>query len=328
MEHRVIAVTGGAGFIGSAVIWKLNKRGEDDILVVDEPGTAADCAYLETLAYSEYEEKGAFLKGIEAGRFDGRLKSIIHMGACSSTTEMNEAFLDENNRAYTRTLAEFALRTGARFIYASSAATYGDGSVGYDDDEAKLGRLRPLNPYAVSKHEFDLWAVKAEVMDRIAGLKYFNVFGPNEGHKGDMRSMVCKGLEQIEKSGVVRLFKSDRPEYKHGGQERDFIYVKDAAEMTLFFLDNPEKNGLYNIGSGRANTWNTLIAAIFRALGKKDSIEYIDMPKHLKGRYQYHTCANMDKLQSAGYKKQCTPIEDAVRDYVVNYLVPGKQLTA
>jgi len=322
----VIIVTGGAGFIGSALIWKLNEMGRDDILVVDTLSRDERWQNLSGLRFQDYRQSGDFLLDIEAGVFDDHAEAIFHLGACSSTTETDVAFLVRNNFEYTKSLARFAVRSRARFIYASSAATYGDGANGYSDDHAAIEALRPLNAYAFSKQLFDIWALRQGFLDRIVGLKYFNVFGPNEWHKGDMRSMVAKGFEQIQQTGKIRLFKSDRPEYVDGGQERDFIYVKDAVEMTAWFMEHPETNGIFNIGLGQATTWNALITAIFEALGREPNIEYADMPEHLKGKYQYHTCAEMDKIRLAGCEKPMTSIPEAVGDYVTSYLLPERLL--
>ncbi len=322
----MIVVTGAAGFIGSTIVWQLNQQGEEEILVVDVPESAADLPNLAGLKYRWYVEKDAFLNDVTAGKWDAGLRAVVHMGACSSTTETDADFLRRNNYEYTRELALASLRAGARFINASSAATYGDGSAGYRDDENQLDRLQPLNLYARSKHDFDCWAREQGLFDRLVCLKYFNVYGPNEWHKGEMRSMVCKAYEQIRDTGKVRLFASDRPEYEDGGQQRDFVYVKDAVDMTLWFFDHPEVNGIFNVGTGEANNWNTLIGAVFRALDLSPNIEYVAMPEHLKGKYQYHTCAEMAKLRRAGYDRPLTPIDEAVRQYVQDHLVTGQPL--
>ncbi len=324
----MIIVTGAAGFIGSNIIWQLNRQGEDQIIAVDVHDNTDGQANLNGLRYSWYVEKDAFLDDMKAGKWDAGIRAVFHMGACSSTTETDEEFLRRNNFEYTRDLAVASLRAGARFINASSAATYGDGSEGYDDDEETIDTLQPLNLYAHSKQNFDLWVRQEGLFDRIASLKYFNVYGPNEWHKGDMRSMVCKGYEQIAETGKVRLFKSDRPEYPDGGQQRDFIYVKDAVDMTLWFLDHPEINGIFNVGTGEVNTWNTLIGSIFAALDLPANIEYVEMPAHLRGKYQYHTCAQMQKIRQAGYSQPVTPIEQAVAHYVRNHLVTGQHLAS
>ena len=285
----MIVVTGGAGFIGSAIVQKLNQREVSDILVVDDLDHEEKKKNLAALKYTDLQDKTAFLKAIQARPQKSPIKAIIHMGACSSTTETNREFLTQNNFEYTRYLAEFSLERKIRFIYASSAATYGDGAHGYLDDESQLDPLTPLNLYGDSKHRFDLWARDEKAFDKIVGLKYFNVYGPNEYHKGDMQSLVRKGFFQIQETGKMRLFKSYKPKYTDGGQERDFLYIKDAVAMTLFFLDHPKVGGLFNVGSGTARNWNHLAKALFSALGKEPNIEYIDMPASIRDQYQYHT---------------------------------------
>lgn len=329
----MIIVTGGAGFIGSAIVWRLNQLGKEDILIVDNLGTDEKWKNLVPLRYHDYMEKDEFLSLVVNQRLAARMRSdrepieaIIHMGACSSTTETDATFLIRNNFEYTRQLAIVAVNEGARFIYASSAATYGDGSNGFEDGESKVDSLRPLNMYGYSKQLFDQWALRRGLLDRIVGLKYFNVYGPNEYHKGDMRSVVLKAFEQIQSTGKMRLFKSYRNDYKDGEQVRDFIYVKDAVDMTLFFLEKKTIGGLFNIGSGSANTWNRLAAAIFAATAKPQNIDYVDMPAAIRDKYQYYTCADISRIRKAGYAGPMTGIEDAVKDYVGNYLVAGKRL--
>ena len=255
----------------------------------------------------------------------GKFDYVLHLGACSSTTETDAAFLIRNNYEFTKDMAVWALAQGARFVYASSAATYGDGSAGMSDS-GPLETLRPLNMYGYSKHLFDLYAQKAGFLDQIVGLKYFNVFGPNEAHKGDMCSVVYKSFGQISGAGVIRLFKSYRPEYADGEQKRDFLYVKDAVEMTLHLAASTNAAGLFNLGAGRARAWNELAGAVFAALGKKSCIEYIDMPEFMRPKYQYFTEADLKKLRQTGYDRPVFSLEDAVRDYVQNYLVPNKKL--
>jgi ADP-L-glycero-D-manno-heptose 6-epimerase len=319
-------VTGGAGFIGSVLVWELNRRGCEQVVVVDSSGDHAKDINLSGLRYSELVEPAALLGQLSSGSV-GKLDCIFHLGACSSTTETNEAHLRENNYEYSRKLAEWALGAGVRFVYASSAATYGDGSAGMDDsDPAQLERLRPLNLYGQSKQWMDLHAWREGWLDRIVGLKYFNVFGPNENHKGDMRSLVCKSYAEALRDGVIRLFKSYRPEYRDGEQLRDFLYVKDAVAMTLHLAANAAANGIYNIGSGEARPWNDLARAVLAALGRAPRIEYIDMPETIRDKYQYFTEANIGKLRGSGYDRPITSLEDAVRDYVVNYLVPGRTI--
>ena len=321
----MIVVTGGAGFIGSAIVWRLNQLGNDNILIVDELGQDDKWKNLTSLKFADYMNKWEFLEKIESG-FDFEIESIVHMGANSSTTEKDADHLIENNYEYTKSLASYSVENNVRFVYASSAATYGDGSFGFADNEEEFHKLRPLNMYGYSKQLFDLWAIRNKLTGKIAGLKYFNVYGPNEYHKGDMRSVVSKAYDQISESGKVRLFKSHNPVYKDGEQKRDFVYVKDAVEMTLFFLFNKEKNGIFNIGSGKARTWNTLVNSIFNALGKPANIEYIDMPPVLAAKYQYFTEASLSKLKGAGFNQPLFSLEDGVADYVKNYLTKDRYL--
>ena len=323
----MIIITGGAGFIGSAITAELNTRGITDILIVDELGTDQKWKNLRSLEYSDYMEKGNFLDMITTASKPVPLaQAVIHMGACSSTTETDASYLVRNNFQYTKHLAEWAVNSGIRFIYASSAATYGDGSKGFDDNENNIDQLRPLNMYGYSKQMFDLWAKRNDLLDKIVGLKYFNVFGPNEYHKGPMRSFVLKAFEQINAEGKVRLFKSHRKDYEHGQQLRDFLYITDAVNMTLFFLENKQAAGLFNIGTGKARTWLDLVNAVFAAMGKKADTEFIDMPESIRDQYQYFTEADITKIRSTGYNKPTMPLEDAVQDYVTNYLIPGRHL--
>jgi len=317
----MIAVTGAAGFIGSNLVWGLNRRGRDDILAVDLLPAGDVSPNLAPLRLAGYLAKDAFRDWLRVPANARSLEAVYHLGACSSTTETNWEFLAENNLGYTRELCRLCLDAGVRFVCASSAATYGDGAQGYDDDHARLRDLRPLNLYGRSKHEFDLWALDEGVLDAIASLKYFNVYGPNEWHKGDMRSMVCKGYEQVRDTGRVRLFASDRPEYPDGGQQRDFIWVDDAVAMTLWCGEHPAAGGVFNVGTGEAATWNRLIGAIFAALGLEPVIDYVPMPAELKGRYQYHTEARMAKLRAAGCDVPLTRLEEAVAEYVLGHLV-------
>lgn len=324
----MIIVTGGAGFIGSALVWKLNREGLHDILIVDDLGETEKWKNLVGLKYEDYLHKETFLDLILEDEIHGGITALIHLGACSSTTERDADYLMENNYRYSQALAKWALAKDIRFIYASSAATYGDGSMGFSDAREKIPDLRPINMYGYSKQLFDLWVLRNGLDDRMAGIKFFNVFGPNEYHKGDMRSVVHKAYGQVRNRGRVSLFKSHRPEYEDGGQMRDFIYVKDCVEVLWWFMENRSVSGIFNLGTGRARTWNDLVNAVFAAMGRPPEIEYIDMPESIRDQYQYFTEAVMDKLRSRGYKAPFTGLEEAVRDYVVNYLEEGERCLA
>lgn len=323
----MIIVTGGAGFIGSALIWKLNQCGITDILVVDKLGSGEKWRNLVSLKYKDFQEKTVFIDQLESGFYNGAITAIYHMGACSATTESDADYLMENNFHYTLQIAKWWQKhSQVRFIYASSAATYGDGEHGYSDDCALLERLRPLNMYGYSKHLFDLFAYREGWLDKIVGLKFFNVFGPNEYHKKDMRSVINKSFARVRDEGVISLFKSYRTGIKDGEQKRDFIYIKDVVEMILFFADNPDIGGIFNIGTAKARSWNDLALAMFKAQKKPSKIEYVEMPDELKGKYQYFTEADMRHLYNAGCNYKCTNLEDAIEDYVCNYLMPGRHL--
>ncbi len=319
-------MTGGAGFIGSALIWELNRRGLTNILVADFLGEDDKWKNLVPLRFSDYIEADDLLARLDlsAQRFDD-INVIFHLGACSSTTETNAAYLIRNNFEYTKALAHFALEGDRRFVYASSAATYG-GIEASMPESAPLETLQPLNIYGYSKHLFDCYAERAGILPGITGLKYFNIFGPNEQHKGEMRSVAHKAFHQILETAQVSLFKSYRSDFRDGEQRRDFMYVKDAVAATAFLAEEVKGGGLFNIGSGRANTWLDLVNAIFRSLGQIPNIQFIEMPEILREKYQYFTCANIEKLHSVGFTQPITPLADAVRDYVVNYLIPDRRL--
>ena len=327
LDGRIL-VTGGAGFIGSALVWALNQRGHTNIVITDLLGCDEKWKNLVPLKFADYVEASFFREQLRhSPAAFGKFSTVFHLGACSATTEKDAAYLIDNNYNVTKELAAWSLEHGARFIYASSAATYGDGAQGMEDTSDALARLRPLNMYGYSKHLFDLHAQREGWLKRIVGVKYFNVFGPNEDHKGDMRSLVNKAYQQILANGRVQLFRSHKPEFRDGEQMRDFLYVKDAVEMTLHFATRASAaGGLYNLGSGEANTWLTLTRAIFGALGREPDIEFIDMPEVLRGKYQYFTQADIGKLRATGYDRPMTPLPEAVRDYVQNYLMSGKKL--
>ena len=321
----MIVITGAAGFIGSALVWRLNQLGKNNIIIVDELGKDEKWKNLVGIDFEDFINKDIFIEKLETG-LNYKVDSIIHMGANSSTTEKDADHLLNNNFEYTKKLAAYSIDNKIRFIYASSAATYGDANLGFNDEDNMCLKLHPLNMYGYSKNLFDKWALKKNILDKIVGIKYFNVFGPNEYHKGDMRSVVHKAFEQIRDTGKVKLFKSRNKYYKDGEQKRDFIYIKDAVDMTLFFMDHKNKNGLYNVGSGKARTWNDLVTALFNALDKPVNIGYIDLPEYLADKYQYFTEAKLDKIKKAGYTKNISSLEEGITDYVKNYLVPDKYL--
>ncbi len=313
----MIVLTGGAGFIGSGILARLNSSNIKDIWIVDH--IVKDDLKKKNLVgkkYLKYTDKTDFLKLVRAQKIDPTVDCIIHMGACSSTTLNDAAYFRRNNFEYSRSLARWARAKKVRFIYASSAATYGDGARGYKDDEATALRLRPLNLYGKSKQAFDLWVIKNGLTDRMVGLKFFNIFGPNEYHKGDMRSVIAKSYPKAVKEGTIGLFKSYKAEYPHGEQKRDFLYVKDAVDVVMFFLEHPEKSGIFNVGSGKACSWNDVAKAIFAALKEPPRVTYFDMPVELRDQYQYFTQADMTRLRDTGYSKSFMELEDAVADYL------------
>ena len=311
----MIVVTGAAGFIGSCIVAKLNERGEEDLILVDHLHDGLKEKNLERKKYKQYYDKKDFLALVEQNELTADIECIIHMGACSSTTLQDKQYFQENNYQYTRTLAQWALDHNVRFIYASSAATYGDGSVGYCDDVETTRRCSPLNLYGESKQKLDQWVLDEGHIDKIVGLKFFNVFGPNEYHKGDMRSVVAKAYQRVAEKGQMSLFKSYNKQYGDGQQKRDFIYVKDAVDVVLFFVDHAGINGIFNVGTGEARTWNDLAEALFAAVGQPSNIDYVEMPDVLRPRYQYFTQADMQKLRNAGYTRPFTRLEDAISDY-------------
>jgi len=320
-----ILITGGDGLIGSALIWALNERGRDDIIVTGLLGKAEKWKNLVALRFEDYLEADHLLQNLNSPRL-ADVSHVFHLGACSDTTEKDCRYLIENNYEYTRGRAEWALAGGKRFVYASSAATYGDGAAGMRDGDQDLDSFRPLNMYGYSKQLFDIHAKRRGWLNQIVGLKYFNVFGPNEAHKGEMRSVVHKAYEQIREKGSVKLFKSAHPEYKDGEQKRDFFYVKDAVDATIHLGFTPAASGLYNLGSGIASTWIELVTPIFDVLSLPIKIEFIDLPAHLREKYQYYTCADTSRLLATGWSGPRYSLDKAVRDYVGSYLIPGIHL--
>ncbi|MFZ5949357.1 MAG: ADP-glyceromanno-heptose 6-epimerase [Candidatus Rifleibacteriota bacterium] len=322
----MILVTGGAGFIGSALVWALNRRGLEDIFIVDNLGSSDKWKNLRGLKFVDYCEKADFPDCLANGRLKkDKFSAIFHLGACSSTTETNCNYLIKNNFEFSKILAEYAFENNSRFIYASSAATYGEGEQGFLDDDSQIEKLAPLNMYGYSKHLFDLWLKRKGLLDKAVGLKFFNVFGPNEYHKGSMRSFILKSFEQIKKTGKVQLFRSHRPDFKDGEQLRDFIYVKDAVDMALHFLDK-DVGGLFNIATAVARSWNDLVKATFAAMNCPVNISYIDMPDSIRNQYQYYTIGNIEKIKATGYDRPMFSLEKAIEDYVKNYLETGSYL--
>jgi ADP-L-glycero-D-manno-heptose 6-epimerase len=314
-----VIVTGAAGFIGRNVVAELNRRGRTDLVLVDRLGSDERWANLVGLQFDDLIEPDELLARIAAGTAPAA-GTVIHLGACSATTERDASFLLANNYRYTRSLCEWCLGRGARFVYASSAATYGDGAQGYSDEDAATPGLRPLNMYGYSKHLFDCWALSTGALASIAGLKYFNVYGPYEDHKGDMRSVVNKSHARIAAGGGIELFRSYRSDYADGEQRRDFIYVRDVVDVTLHFAGRGAASGLFNCGTGQARTWLDLARAVFAAVGQQPRIAIIDMPESLRAKYQYFTQADTAKLRRAGYARPFTSLEDGVADYVRTHL--------
>ena len=314
-----IVITGAAGFIGSAVVRHLNNKGMQNLILVDDFKESEKWKNLVGKRFSDMISRHKIFDWLE-GKED-LIEAFIHLGACSNTMEKNADYLMDNNYRFSVKLAQYALKYGHKFIYASSAATYGNGSLGFSDSHDLLGDLSPLNMYGYSKHLFDLWLLGENALDKVIGLKYFNVFGPNEYHKGDMTSMIYKMAGKVQNEGVIQLYKSTEPDkYGDGEQVRDFIYIKDAVKMTCDFLSLPNAGGIYNIGRGQTTTWNHLAKALFKALGKKTNIHYINMPLALARQYQNYTCADMNKylgLQPMPF----IDIDDAVDDYVQHYLL-------
>jgi len=312
----MIVITGGAGFIGSVLVWKFNEMGVDNLLVVDEKARgSAKWNNVKKRSFVDYLDSDPFIQQLEAGRYDGKITAIFHMGACSDTTERDVEYLRRNNTEYSIRIAEWSLKNKVYLAYASSAATYGDGALGFSDNDKLTPSLKPLNAYGQSKLDFDVWVLNKGAEKKITGFRFFNVYGPNEYHKGAMRSLAHKGYEQIRDTGKLRLFKSYKSEYADGGQKRDFVYVKDVVDAMIWFYDHPEHKGIFNIGSGHAQSWNELAEALFAAAKKPLKIDYIEMPPSIRDQYQYFTEADLAKLRNTTYKGSFRNVRDGVADY-------------
>ena len=316
----MIVLTGAAGFIGSCMLGKLNAEGRKDVIIVDDFSKKEKAENYSALKYAEKIDRRVFLNWFEKNA--EAVECVYHLGARTGTTEFDWKVFVNLNLEYTKSIWRICAENGIAMVYASSAATYGGGELGYDDDLALIPDLKPLNPYGRSKQEFDVWALKQEKMPPFwAGFKFFNVYGPNEYHKGRMASVILHSFEQINECGKVKLFRSHREDYKDGWQMRDFVYVKDVVDVLYYMMTNKPKSDIYNLGSGKARSFHDLAAATFAAMNKAVKIEYIDIPLDIRDKYQYFTEAKMEKLRMAGYKKEFHSLEEGVRDYVQNYLM-------
>lgn len=319
----MIVITGAAGFIGSCVLSYFNQKGHQDIIIVDEFSRADKNKNLENKKFSQQIHRDEFINWFRKNAEE--IKYVIHLGARTDTTEFNTDIFEKLNVQYSKDIWNICTQHQIPLIYASSAATYGAGENGYDDDETKLSLLQPLNPYGWSKHYFDLWVMQQNEQPPFwAGLKFFNVFGPNEYHKGRMASVVFHAFHQIQKTGKVKLFRSHRPDFKDGEQLRDFVYIKDVVKVIYFIYANKIKSGIYNLGTGKARTFLDLARSVFNAMNKPENIEFIDTPEDIRDKYQYFTEARMQKLLQQSYSEKFTSLEDAIQDYVQNFLIPQK----
>ena len=322
-EVHMYIVTGGAGFIGSAMLWRLNQAGITDIMVVDNLGSTEKWKNLVNRRYARYVHRDSFLEMLRGDTLGCSVDAVLHMGACSSTTEKNADFLMANNTAYTTELCRFALNHGARFINASSASTYGDGSHGFADCAEVTRRLKPLNMYGYSKHLFDLWLLDNKLDCNVASLKFFNVYGPNEYHKGRMASVVLHAYKTIKETGKMELFRSHHHDYRDGEQSRDFVFVDDIADVMMYFMNTQKNRGIYNVGTGKARSFLDLTVSVFNSMNLSPDISFIETPIDLRGRYQYFTEAEIQKLRDVGYSKPFTSLEEGVGIYVGEFLKSG-----
>jgi len=316
----MIVVTGGVGFIGSVLVGSLNQAGYNDILVVDELGDQGQWKNLRGKTVSEIVRPFVFKEDLLAGKYDDKIEAIIHIGAITDTSFPDADELYRKNTRFTRHLATWCLDHDVRFIYASSASVYGDGNFGFSDSDELTPKLLPMNPYAFSKWAFDTEAINKGWNDKIVGLRFFNVFGPNEYHKGRMASVILHATRQIKEKGSMELFQSHKEGYGDGEQKRDFVYIKDVCKVIIWFLQNPAKNGIYNLGTGKARTFKDLAKATFAALNIPENITFVPTPENIRNSYQYFTEADMSKLRDAGYTEEFYSLEDAVADYVHTYL--------
>jgi ADP-L-glycero-D-manno-heptose 6-epimerase len=319
----MILITGAAGFIGSTLACALNRQGENDLILCDRFGQQEKWKNLLGVSFKRFIYSDTLFDFLDCPSHARQIRAIVHLGACSDTTQADMDYLLDNNVTYSIRLCQWALDHDVRFVYASSAATYGNGIMGFSDADELTPQLKPLNKYGFSKWLFDMWVLQNGAQDRVAGLRYFNVFGPNEYHKGAMASVIFRTLPQAVNDGRVRLFKSNRSDCAHGEQARDFIYIDEIIDITCFVLHNHQANGIFNAGTGRAHTFNELARGLFDGLGKEPVIDYFSMPEELRGRYQYYTCADMSRLKQTGYNPGPDRFREFVARYVRDYLVPG-----
>lgn len=321
----MIIITGAAGFIGSCLVQKLNDEGFYDLVLVDDFSSETKNKNFEGKRYSKQVEREAFSEWLRENHL--HVQFVFHIGARTDTTEMDVKLFNQLNLDYTKTIWNICTEFGLPLVYASSAATYGLGEQGYDDDESKIPMLKPLNPYGDSKNDFDIWALKQEKKPYFwAGLKFFNVYGPNEYHKGRMASVIFHTFNQIKKTGAMKLFQSHNPGFKDGEQMRDFVYIKDVVNVLYFLMHHRKDSGIYNLGTGKARTFLDLATQTFHAMDTPVSISFVPTPEDIREKYQYFTEANMEKLRSIGYSLDFYSLEEGVEDYVKNYLVPNKYL--
>ncbi|MFY9418903.1 MAG: ADP-glyceromanno-heptose 6-epimerase [Bacteroidales bacterium] len=319
---KFIVITGAAGFIGSVLANYLNFNQLDNVIIVDDFSKLEKIHNYDSLPYDRIE-RDQFIDWLDKHHND--IDTVVHLGARTDTTEFDYGVFEKLNLNYSKNIWNICSNYGIDLYYASSAATYGDGTLGYNDDIELIDRLQPLNPYGLSKNEFDKWAIKQiNKPKHWTGFKFFNVYGPNEYHKRRMASVVFHGYNQIKKEGKIKLFKSHKPDYKDGEQKRDFVYVKDVIKVLFWFLEHRPENSIYNLGTGKARSFIDLAKSIFSAMNIKENIEFIDMPKDIRDKYQYFTEANMTKLHNIGYNNPFYSLENGISDYVKNYLIPDK----